>query len=176
MQLRTALFALALAFGLAWFVFQLHPDSHPTIKLEPNRQSMAFCSRHIPVGVFQWLTGDQRQRRIPLQKYLLGTYAKSSRAPASPSPWDPAPAAQDSRPKTKSALSNWDDCPWCSNLWCWFWCLWSPEASPTTQEFGRSPHLTAQSSAAKRGHDRRFALCPFGALMSPLVPSFGSSN
>ncbi|EXK32257.1 hypothetical protein FOXG_19830 [Fusarium oxysporum f. sp. lycopersici 4287] len=55
---------------------------------------MAFCSRHIPVGVFQWLTGDQRQRRIPLQKYLLGTYAKSSRAPASPSPWDPAPAAQ----------------------------------------------------------------------------------
>ncbi|KLO95990.1 Uncharacterized protein LW93_10871 [Fusarium fujikuroi] len=52
----------------------------------------------------------------------------------------------------------------------------SPEASPTAQEFGRSPHLTAQSSAAKRGHDRRFALCPFGALMSPLVPSFGSSN
>jgi hypothetical protein len=69
---------LAFPFGLAWFVFQLHSVSHPTIKLEPNRQSMAFCSTHIPVGVLQWLTGDQRQKKdtpAELQKYLLGTYA-----------------------------------------------------------------------------------------------------
>ncbi|CEF88663.1 unnamed protein product [Fusarium graminearum] len=93
--------------------FQLH--SHPTIKLEPNRQSIIGYSRHIPVGCeMRPCKPDERDSGTPVE--VLVEYfrlAAQGWLTPSPSPWDPAPAGPSPMSSPPCLLSNQDDlsCP-----------------------------------------------------------------